>query len=367
MSTTDARVDQLLPGYPERVTRPVADLLDRGIVDTQTIALVRQMASREGERHRFLYHLLLVDGLRKQGIPIEDTFMMAQEAGRSVNLLWSANRWREEHERLSRLVTMKRLAEANTVYDLAYYQARLPADWPGYLIRTSRRLGMEGLRQRHCIASFDPQIRLGTCAIAVVFIEQQRYTVELRRSVDQPLYIWQAAGRRNRAPDARARKQISELLGVPWYASRRPTSTDLATASTEALRRALTVLRQAGIDEVHVTFDGSGDSGMIEEPAFYRGFESVPNSEIAGLQVPSPAGLEPLGELLDKAFEQFLDSTDVDWYNNDGGYGEFTLKVDTGALEVEINTRYTQTDCTYADEILLEEEDDDTPDVTDAA
>ncbi|RMG37538.1 MAG: hypothetical protein D6720_03045 [Gammaproteobacteria bacterium] len=359
MSRTEREIAKLLPGYPANITKPVADLIDRGVIDQNTVVTVREVAGRKGERHRFLYHLLLVEGLRKQGVPVDDTVMMAREAGRKVNLHWSPARWRDEHNRLARWATLKKLAEAAVTYDLADVEAKLPDRWPGYLIRSSRRLGMEGLRQRHCVASYDARIRLGSCAIAVVFVDRQRYTVELRTDKKGDLSVVQIKGRFNRAPTSDVQQRILEVLGLPWqepvFAFHRPNPERNRQDALDTLRQVLPILRAARIDRIHVYFDGSGDSGMIEEPSFYQGKAIIKPDEIEVLNVEVPGTGQSTRELLDKAFEQYLDSTNVDWYNNDGGFGEFTLDVATGHFEAEVNTRYTESSCEHAEAIELEE------------
>ena len=235
----------------------------------------------------------------------------------------------------------------------------MPKRWPGYLIRSSRRLGMEGLRQRHCVAPYDARIRLGSCAIAVVFVDRQRYTVELRSNGKGDLAVVQTKGRFNRAPNPDVQQRILDFLGQPWQepvlAFHRPNPDRMRQDALDTLRQVLPILRATQIDRIYVSFDGSGDSGMIEEPIFYRGKAVIEPVEIEVLNVEVPGTGQNTRELLDKAFEQYLDSTDVDWYNNDGGFGQFHIDVAAGHFEVDVNSRYTESTCEHFAEIELEE------------
>ena len=142
---------------------------------------------------------------------------MAKAQNRRINLGWSAKRWKEEHDRFSRAEALHRMAQENVGYDVSKFEEHLPERFNGYLIRTSRRLGMEGLRQRHCVASYDSRLRSGNCAIAAVFVGKQRWTVELRltNNEEAPLRIDQIKTRYNSLPPASVREEIHEILDIP--------------------------------------------------------------------------------------------------------------------------------------------------------
>src|SRR5260370_32125259 len=74
---------------------------------------------------------------------------------------------------------------------------------------------MEGVRQRHCVAAYDALIRVGVCAIASVFVEHQRWTVELRKSANpaRPLRVVQVKSRFNGNPSSRVRAEIRAMFG----------------------------------------------------------------------------------------------------------------------------------------------------------
>lgn len=115
--------------------------------------------------------------------------------------------------------------------------------------------------------------------------------------------------------------------------------------------------REQNIDRISVRFDGGGDSGQIEEITFY---------DIAGEQIVSDTKKiflaksyqynretgksdtlflpteQTLKERVDILVEQELEATNVDWYNSDGGFGEWTLfniLSDNPTLSFDINVR----------------------------
>ena len=94
-----------------------------------------------------------------------------------------------------------------------------------------------------------------------------------------------------------------------------------------------------GITHVSVDFDGSGDSGSIQNVDFYKGgdidekIEKVkmlawaPPRNVfdpASNQWTSPPSAEAevtVREALENVVYEDLENSDVDWYNNDGGFG----------------------------------------------
>ncbi len=154
--------------------------------------------------------------LKSQHVPVVDVINMAKQHQRRINLWWGTRRWQDEHGRLSHLSTLLRLAGENVNYDVSYFAIHLPACFVGYLIRHSRRLGMEGLRKRHCVAAWHSKLLNGDYAICVVFLNNVRWTVELIKttSLDHPVRIGQIKSRLNGNPAMKERKAIYALLGI---------------------------------------------------------------------------------------------------------------------------------------------------------
>lgn len=284
--------------------------------------------------------------LQSQGVPVKDVIRMACALRRRIRLDWSARRWKEGHDRLSRAATLQRLGAENVHYDVAAVATALPPHFRGYLIRSSRRLGMEGLRQRHCVASYHTQIQAGYCAIVSVFVDRERWTVQLSRTGDPqaPLRIVQVRSRFNKMPSPNVRTAIEQELEIcPLTRAAQP-STGIDEGADphnymENLRRILPVLRASGVEHVTVSFDGCGDSGSIGD-IDYSGAQIDGAAREVEVEVMSrhfdngqwitqrALDTKSLDAAIEGLTDDYLAETDVDWYNGDGGFGE--LQVDVG-------------------------------------
>jgi hypothetical protein len=138
-----------LSNLPHKVALPIRELVAAEHLSEDDAHLILDAGECAGEHHRLLAFAVGYLNLRGQGVPVHDVIRMAKAQSRRVNLGWSAGRWKSEHDRLSRAEALATLARENVTYDVAKFAQHLPGKFPGYLIRTSRRLGMEGLRQRH--------------------------------------------------------------------------------------------------------------------------------------------------------------------------------------------------------------------------
>ena len=110
----------------------------------------------------------------------------------------------------------------------------------------------------------------------------------------------------------------------------------------------LGALEASGIATVVIRFDGSGDSGQIEEIC-------AEDADGVSLQIPAvtlevlelPWGTdEPvptpmnLAQALEAEAYRLLASTHPGWENNDGAYGEFTFDVAAGVIRLDHSDRY---------------------------
>ena len=125
----------------------------------------------------------------------------------------------------------------------------------------------------------------------------------------------------------------------------------------------LPIMRQHAITLVTVYFDGSGDDGSIESIEFLPqdhtdDFADLP-VEILTTQSAFDDGhwvyqTTPEQMTLKDAIEtityDYLEETDTDWVNNDGGFGNLEIDVSTGTVTLEVNTRYTESTTEYSAE-----------------
>ena len=358
---------QRLSKLPTKVKQPLEGLFDIGHVDEHILNTVIDAGELSNDVNRLLAFTTSYLFLRQKNVPVADVIHMAKIHGRKINLQWSAKRWELEHDKLSRLETLKALSAQNIRYDVMKFSQRLPERFPGYLIQGSRRLGMEGLRQRHCVASWHPKITSGFCAIAVVFVDRIRWTVELFIS-EQKKSLWagQIKTKRNGLADKVTRGRILNALGIDEssqaiLAGGGPSNPYVYKAN---LARLIPVLRELEVESIHINFSGSGDSGQIDDVTIEpESAESVRVSYLSvtrefedGHYVSRQQEVEaPLNEVITDIVYEYLDDTGVDWYNNDGGYGEFNLDVESNELTMTVNQNFMESTTEFDVEYDLEE------------
>jgi hypothetical protein len=111
--------------------------------------------------------------------------------------------------------------------------------------------------------------------------------------------------------------------------------------SLENLRRRLPeaarVLREAGVARVRVDYDGSGDSGQIEQIG-YLGADGAELNLSGTLSFPE-------NELMD-LFYDLIQVRHPGWENNDGAYGDFEWDLTKDTLYHTHNDRFTDYDTT---------------------
>lgn len=225
---------------------------------------------------------------------------------------------------------------------------------------------MEGLRQCHCIASYHSQLTAGTCAITSVFVNRQRWTVQIVATgkTDAPLRISQIRTRRNELPSTHIRDDIYQMHGVEKDGTRDVAGPDFAKEHTylENLRKVLPVLREHGIKEATVAFDGSGDSGSIGSLEYdveeFDGTVEVDVlstesqfDEVGGSWVRSRGiSRKSLNDAIHDLTYDYLEEADVDWYNEDGGYGELVINVVEGTVSLDVKVRVVESEGAFYQE-----------------
>lgn len=366
-------IENRLALLPTKIASPFRQLLNTGQITEDVIHPVLDAGEIAGDTSKLIGFAVGFLHLRAQGVPIHDVIRMAKAQKRRINLSWGAKRWKEEHDRLSRAEALQRMAAESVTYDLSKFERHLPERFNGYLIRTSRRLGMEGLRQRHCVASYDARVRRGDCALATVFADGQRWTVELRLTNDAeaPLRIEQIKTRYNGLPPAPVRQQIHKTLGIDLKKLTGAAYLIQDAIYMENLRRVLPVLRQHRINTVTVNFDGGGDDGAIEN-VFYEpcgnpdALKTLPVEHLSTSSYFEDGqwrrAITPEQSTLDEVIEgltnDYLEETGVDWYNDDGGFGELVIDVPHGTVSLNVQIRYTHTTTEYSAERDIETGDD---------
>ena len=136
-----------------------------------------------------------------------------------------------------------------------------------------------------------------------------------------------------------------------WLEERKKKQIDLKSGLAEKLKTIVEKMKEAGLQSACANFDGCGDSGAVESVLFYDKDGTVFELEKDRQDLPS---------LVDQFTYDYLDANDIDWYNNDGGYGELSIAANTGKATLNVSTRYTETN-DYVFEMTEKGETDDTP------
>ncbi len=292
--------------------------------------------------------------LKSQHVPVADVINMAKQHQRRINLWWSASRWQDEHSRLSRFATLEKLSGENIKYDVSYFVSHLPEYFAGYLIGNSRRLGMEGLRQRHCIASWHNKLLKGDYAICVVFVNHVRWTVELIKttSLESPVRIGQIKSRLNLNPGIKERKVIYALLGIKETMTSLESSQEIAENSWKVnATRILPVLTRLQVKEVLVQFSGSGDEGYVHDITFTPEVDVKTQVDVLQLkrrwqdemwQVRGETISTSLYEAVEQMAYDYLELSGTDWYNDDGGQGELFIDMAGEKITLYVDVNYTE-------------------------
>lgn len=101
-------------------------------------------------------------------------------------------------------------------------------------------------------------------------------------------------------------------------------------------------LAEAGIHRVTVDFDGSGDSGQIENvEAWNAADERMPFPSLS--ETPDhPRAEYNLEAAVESVAWDYLGDLYYGWENNDGAFGSFVFDVPTCIVSLEHNERYTE-------------------------
>lgn len=342
---------------PLKARLPVERLIARGLIDQATVDVALDAVLYAGKPERLLPFMTAVLHLKSNAVSIADIVRMARAHGRPINLDWSPRRWQEEHQRLSRLETLKALSAANVAYELDRFRQLLPASFPGYLVPSSRRLGAEGLHQLHCVASYHPAILSGHCAIAVVFVDRKRFTVQLALVGDR-LRVTQIRTRLNALPSSDESRRIRDVLRLQTDPSEEGDSSHInrRVPFKQVLVAVLPALRNHGVEEVKASFDGStDDQGSVDSASFRPQidaesvFVDVPqiaqqfvDGEYVNVAVVTTVTLQ---RAVDSLAASYIDSQPVNWWDADGGFGSFVIDVQSGVATIEINVRSVESHC----------------------
>ena len=331
----------ITPCIPAKLRKKLTRLHDSNYLESQALEDINTLADAADNPEHVEALILVFGGTSLAGfVPntsmMLDTARLALKLGRKVNLTWSQRRWQEEHDKLSRYQTLVTLAAENSRYPLPIWAVELAfRDWPGYLIRSRRRLGMEGLRQCHCIALWDDKCRRGSNVVAVVFIDKVRWTVDIL----EPGVCGAIHTRFNQQPNADTRASIVELLGIKERSHLGSMPPRQQVSVEDLLNEFMTnhgnALRQQGVKSLSCQFYGSSDDGNVEYPIPYNTLDQEMDISLLS---------NDARKLLHDIAYEALERRAGGWEINEGSSGSFSFNLDTLIAELDINHNYIETD-----------------------
>ena len=111
-------------------------------------------------------------------------------------------------------------------------------------------------------------------------------------------------------------------------------------------------LRLHNVAKIVINFEGAGDSGSIDDVILLNAsgdYVRIPESTIAWKSMNYGAEGKHVDTTLREAIEdlgyRMLDTTGIDWYNNDGGYGQIDIvisNIDDICVAFDMNQRYME-------------------------
>ena len=107
---------------------------------------------------------------------LKDATEMARKLNTTVNASWSVKRLKQEHDDWSKTITNILFTESNRELKISPVFIELDKQIGG-LLRTTKDLALEGMKQKHCVAGYGNKVDYGNCAI----FHYKGYTAEVNK------------------------------------------------------------------------------------------------------------------------------------------------------------------------------------------
>ena len=119
------------------------------------------------------------------------------------------------------------------------------------------------------------------------------------------------------------------------------------------------LLKTFGVTSITASYDGSGDSGSMDDISLHYADPRVITGDTRTQQfwqfvsekvdcVPADQQIftKKFGDAFENALWKLLTNEFGGWENNDGASGDIDINVETGKIEIEHNERYTEINTT---------------------
>jgi len=271
---TNINLDDELAHYSPKVAKPVKHLFESGWLEPEDIEAILMVGRINSRPCTLLGYCAVYSAIRVDWtVPVRDSIKMAYALGRPFNITWSAQRIREEHDRLSQITTLKMMSAENRVFDVDFVARHCAKKFSGYWILTSRRLGIEGFRQKHCVARYCAEIEQKKCAIASLFINEKRWTVEVipAKNPEEAPIIKQIQSKNGERADKEIRKAVYDEMGLDIKAPPKRAGDDSLDTIARLNAQIHDACHKAGIASIDINFTGSQGNIRFKEPIFQCG------------------------------------------------------------------------------------------------
>ena len=125
--------------------------------------------------------------------------------------------------------------------------------------------------------------------------------------------------------------------------------------AVETLKDTCKLLKTMGVTQVTCTYDGSGDSGDMNDLTFISGNPKLPIGEhksqtmqnfllqhVTNVEQNKQIFTQKMADAFENALWKLVTDSFEGWENNDGAYGEIAITVENGKITLEHNQRYTE-------------------------
>ena len=360
-----AEREQRLKALPRPAGPLLRKLFRQGLLTAHMTGVALDAAELATRPRDILPFMVAQHALRARQVPVKRIFALAKRFGQRIDLLAPVDEWYRIQERLWLAVALKEHTDRE-VYEVGAVETLLPARWPGYLIRTSRRWGVVRLRLHLINAwAFDWGLK-NNCALATVFVDGRRWALALGAdgSGDKPaLRIHRIATNVERRPTEAERLAVYAALGLTPRSHAEPrraaheVDPQLEPLYRVNLRHLLAVLRSLEVARVSVaetadwqrreenTIDIVGVSGANLNGAIQNEKMSIEAEEYDGLddgwvfrRVPREATVT---HAIESVISEYSHDTGVNWRYHRNGSRKVEIDVARGTITMTLRTRST--------------------------
>lgn len=136
---------------------------------------------------QFKYYMKTMDNIENTNVELldnwsflQDSLEMAYKLNRKINMAWSKRRLKEEHDDMSVIIANVLLSSSDRSMNISEIFIEIEEELEAKLLRTTKELAIEGLKQRHCVAGYVHAVERGNTAI----YHKDGYTLQVNYGIN---------------------------------------------------------------------------------------------------------------------------------------------------------------------------------------